>query len=78
MVVLLQQIIVIPSGALPSKDARRRKKWKKFYVELKKFRILMPSPWHLQYLTTVHGFYFYFSISTSWLHMFSGGGIIGN
>jgi hypothetical protein len=75
--VLLQHIIVLPSGALPSRDARRRENWRKFYVELQRFRKLMPSPLYLQYLTTAHGFYFNFSISTSWLHMLGGGGIVG-
>ncbi len=77
LVVLLQHIIVLPSGALPSRDARRRENWRKFYVELQRFRKLMPSPLYLQYLTTAHGFYFNFSISTSWLHMLGGGGIVG-
>jgi hypothetical protein len=76
--VLLQQIIVIPNITLPNKVARRRENWKKFYVELKRFRKLMPPPLHLQYLTTAHGFYFNFLISTSWLHMLGGGGIVGN
>jgi hypothetical protein len=35
----------------------------------------MPSPLYLQYLTTAHGFYFDFSISTTCLHILGGGGI---